>query len=181
MHTIFLIRTFHNRNKNLYITTTSIKIYIKDVWYFKRSFWMLLCIVTSWYIIIKIFCILGGYTGVNFNLPPEVSSGVQTGPERDCIDQMQDLELIEMERKFREMGFVLDEAESSDRYTWYICIRDVKRWYLYNSCILTSLYSLYRSLNFSGESDILSSFEKLDLDEISQQEYQDSQAWKTEC
>ena len=65
----------------------------------------------------KIFCILGGYTGVNFNLPPEVSSGVQTGPERDCIDQMQDLELIEMERKFKEMGFVLDEAESSDRYT----------------------------------------------------------------
>ena len=38
---------------------------------------------------------------------------------------MQDLELIEMERKFKEMGFVLDEAESSDRYTLYICIRDV--------------------------------------------------------
>ena len=58
----------------------------------------------------------GGYTGVNFNLPPEISSGV--GPGRDCIDQMQDLELCEMERKFRDMGFNLEETESSIRYDY---------------------------------------------------------------
>ena len=64
---------------------------------------------------IHYFLTLGGYTGVNFNLPPEVSSGIETGASRDCIDQMQDLELCEIERKLREMGFVLDEAESVDR------------------------------------------------------------------
>ena len=50
---------------------------------------------------------------MHFNLPPEISSGV--GPGRDCIDQMQDLELCEMERKFRDMGFNLEETESSIR------------------------------------------------------------------
>ena len=63
-----------------------------------------------------LFLSLGGYTGVNFNLPPEISSGV--GPGRDCIDQMQDLELCEMERKFRDMGFNLEETESSIRYDY---------------------------------------------------------------
>ena len=65
---------------------------------------------------LTLFLITGGYTGVRFNLPPEVSCGVQSGPGRDCIDQMQDLELCEMERKFRDMGFVLDEVESSERF-----------------------------------------------------------------
>ena len=66
----------------------------------------------------------GVYTGVEFNLPPEISSGV--GSARDCIDQMQDLELCEMERKFRDMGFNLEEAESSIRY-------DCNKSYLWNS------------------------------------------------
>merc|ERR1719510_1334255 len=85
----------------------------------------------------------GGYTGVRFNLPPEISSGVQKGRGRDCVDQLQDLELCEMEQKFRDMGFALDEVESSE----------------------------------SDESDLLGSFENLELDEISQREYEESQEW----
>ena len=69
---------------------------------------------TTIHILKRLRSFSGGYTGVNFNLPPEISSGV--GPGRDCIDQMQDLELCEMERKFRDMGFNLEETESSIRY-----------------------------------------------------------------
>jgi len=56
----------------------------------------------------------GGYKGVNFNLPPEVSSGVDHGHGSDCINQMQDLELLDLERRFRDMGFLVEESESSE-------------------------------------------------------------------
>ena len=59
--------------------------------------------------------VIGGYTGINFNLPPEVSSGVEKGNDRDCIDEMQDLELLDLERKFRDMGYLQEESETSER------------------------------------------------------------------
>lgn len=67
----------------------------------------------SFYKIISTF--IGGYTGINFNLPPEVSSGVEKGNGRDCIDEMQDLELLDLERKFRDMGFMSEESETTER------------------------------------------------------------------
>ena len=73
--------------------------------FMKTSVWLFLLLL-----------IIGGYTGVRFNLPPEISSGVQKGRGRDCVDQLQDLELCEMEQKFRDMGFALDEVDSSERF-----------------------------------------------------------------
>ena len=35
---------------------------------------------------------------------------------------MQDLELLDLERRFRDMGFLIEESESSERYLFVMCL-----------------------------------------------------------
>ena len=140
---------FDDNQKNLRYTDMSLKLYgTQEIWYivscevsntkitieiyktkvmdiyFMMTGFSIRITLKNFYVssILKLsFFLSGGYKGVNFNLPPEVSSGINHGRDRDCIDQMQDLELLDLERRFRDMGFLIEESESSERYVLVFC------------------------------------------------------------